>query len=127
MKDTPSGQQETIDPLFVSCPRVANIWLGVFFNLLAAFTMVPPTNQELLCMALTPSGCDNDVTATMASYVSLVWATYMSDWPPQSADLIFAPSDLPCPTDLCGPSGGWISLQSLPSHHHHLLHLHLYS
>ena len=90
------GQQETIDHLFVSCPRVADIWLGVYFNLLAAFTTVL-TNQELLRLAFTPCGCDNDVTATMASYVSLVWATRMSDRSPQWADLILALSDWPPP------------------------------
>ncbi len=75
---------------------MANIWLGVFFNLLAAFTTVP-TNQELLRLAFTPCGRDNDVTATMASYVSIVWATHMSDRPPQWADLILALSDRPPP------------------------------
>ena len=56
-----------------------------------------PTNQELLRLAFTPCGLDNDVTDTMTSYVSLVWPTRMSDRPPQWANLLAALNDWPPP------------------------------
>ena len=90
------GQQETSDHLFVTCPRVADLWLGLFFNLLPTLSTVP-TNSELLRLAFTPCGRDNDVVATLAVHVTLVWSTRLNDRPPLWTDLLAALRDRPPP------------------------------
>ncbi len=90
------GQQETTDHLFVSCPRVADLWLGLFFNLLPTFREVS-TNPELLRLAFGHCDREGDVVATLATYISLIWATRLNDQPPRWADFLTALWDRPPP------------------------------
>jgi len=90
------GQLETTDHLFITCIRVADIWLAIFFNINYIFPTIP-TNSELLRLAFVPCGRDSDVVATLASYVGLVWATRNQDTPPLWPDLLAALRDRPSP------------------------------
>jgi len=88
------GQLEDTDHLFITCIRVADLWLNLFFNIQQVFPSIP-TNSELLRLAFAPCGRDADVVATVASYVSLVWATRNLDTPPLWPDLLAALRDRP--------------------------------
>ena len=88
------GQPETTDHMFVTCIRVADLWLSLFFNLQHIFPTIP-TNSELLRLAFAPCGRDQDVVATLASYVALVWATRAQDTPPSWPDLLATLRDRP--------------------------------
>ena len=90
------GQQETTDHLFVSCPRVADLWLGLFFNLLPCFKEVP-TNSELLRLAFSQCDTEGDVVATMVSYITLIWATRLNNKSPTWTDFLMAIRDRPPP------------------------------
>ena len=88
------GQPETTDHLFITCIRVADLWLSLFFNIQHVFPAIP-TNSKLLCLAFVPCGRDADVVATMASYVGLIWATRTQDIHPSRPDLLATLRDRP--------------------------------
>ena len=90
------GQQETVDHFFITCTRIADLWLGLFFNTMPALPSIP-SNAELLRVAFTPGGRDGDIAATVATYVKLVWSTRHQDRPPTWADFVAALRDRPQP------------------------------
>ncbi len=90
------GQQETLDHAFTTCIRVSDLWLGLFFIALPAHPAVP-SNADLLPLAFPPAERDSDITATVATYISLVWSTRHQDLPPSWADFTAALRDRPPP------------------------------
>ncbi len=88
------GQQETLDHAFITCVRVSDLWLGLFFNALHALSTVP-SNTDLLRLAFSPAERDADITATVATYISLIWSNRHRDLPPSWADFTAALRDRP--------------------------------